>query len=272
MTIIVFRPAGDERTFEVNNIILTQMTLVKDHVWLFPEDSDVSVLKLVNAMNMVFHGHTNKHKRLHGLLQAMDFSCLETNLSLSLSPKYQSEINFLELLRNQLSTSQQSVWDRLIVSTSFVEFIAGPFGTGKTTFLVLLILALVSLGHKVLVTCSSNAATDHLAQKYNLKTTSVKGKAKASSKVALCFHPIFAETNAVKAEAATHQRKLARETIMLNKATDVADHKDEDTRSALVEDTAAEVDTTGATNPDNKEGTNDDNDATLTENELYMRN
>lgn len=92
MTIIIFRPAGDKRKFDVNDIKSTQMTLAEEWVMLFSGNSDVSVLRLVNAMNMMFHGHTDSHKQLNGLLQATDFSYLEINLSLNLSHTYHPQI------------------------------------------------------------------------------------------------------------------------------------------------------------------------------------
>lgn len=91
--IIIFRPAGDKRKFEVNDIKSTQMTLAEERVLLFSGNSDVPVLRLVNAMNMMFHGHnTDSHEQLHGLLQATDFSYLEINLSLNLSHTYHPQI------------------------------------------------------------------------------------------------------------------------------------------------------------------------------------
>lgn len=84
---------------------------------------------------------------------------------------------------------------------------------------------------------------------------------------------MFTETNVIKAEAAANRRMLARKAIVLDKATDVANNKDEDTESAPMEDKAAEVatieiETTGATDPDKKEDTNDDHDAKLAETRL----
>ena len=48
--------------------------------------------------------------------------------------------------------------------------IHGPFGTGKTTVLVYLILELIKKGKKILVTADSNAAVDNIVEKLSKYT------------------------------------------------------------------------------------------------------
>lgn len=129
-----------------------------------PTDSTLPGKKLINALNLTYKRNNEADQRLQKLLQATDFSLL-TNAKASFNtlPAYQAHANLLESYRLELSPRQQKAWAIIMKSISFVEMINGPFGTGKTTFLTILILAFCAMGIKVLVCCSSNTAVDIMA-------------------------------------------------------------------------------------------------------------
>lgn len=224
MTMHLSRPTHDKREVEVNRFISPQMIPAAKPIWIYPMDSDLPGKRLINALNQVYKGNTKAHHRLRSLLRATDFSQLRTRASLSSLPSYQSKAGLLQLLQSELSPSQQKAWAHIMESTSFVELITGPFGTGKTTFLTQLILALCALGIKVLVCCSSNTAINTIADKIEVTDPKLK---------ALRFHSLAWEIRQTEARAAAAQKASTKNSAQAQSskegqaATDVVDGQGE---------------------------------------------
>lgn len=78
-------------------------------------------------------------------------------------------------------------------SSSFLQLIAGPFGSEKTRFLIHLAQVLASLDFKVLMLCSSNAAVDTMETR--LKQVD---REENETWEGLQFHSINTETSSFK--------------------------------------------------------------------------
>lgn len=165
LLLIIYRTNVDKRSLVTNDQISNDMKAAAGPLWLLPTPSALSAKRLINALNLVHDGDSPKHKVLRRILRAMTFNHIEMSKSLLALDSYQSHADEIGLLRSALSASQEAVWERILKTSTFMEFITGPFGTGKTTFIVFLTRALVILGKKVLLCCSSSAAVDTLAKK-----------------------------------------------------------------------------------------------------------
>jgi hypothetical protein len=201
LLLLITRPNQDKRDLDVNLVISNQMGIAKAPLWLLPKDSDLSAKKLAHALNLTHDGDSDKHKILRRILRATDFSQIQIGDSLRQLDSYNDQVENIMTLRSRLSPSQQIVFDRIFDSTNFIEFVTGPFGTGKTSFIALLCRCLKLLGKKVLLCCSTNAAVDTLAHKLEEADPELK---------TIRFHSMFTETRAINSKAKLHRQALAK--------------------------------------------------------------
>lgn len=202
LLLLITRPDEDKRVLEINEKITGNMKNDKAPIWLMLDQSSLSSKRLVNALNLVHSGETDQNKILQRVLLANDFSNIQFGTSLNKLQAYDDQKAEIELLYNQLSPSQRVAMSRVMDSNQFVEFITGPFGTGKTTFIARLTQCLVLLGKKVLLCCSSNAAVDILANKIEQANPELK---------AVRFHSLNTETKAISRLGMQNRQKFARE-------------------------------------------------------------
>lgn len=199
LLLLINRPYGDTQTLTTNDTIGADMVAAGNPIWLIPEHSNLSARRLINALNLFKNEKSAKHTLLRRILPATDFSQMTFGSSLLESASFQAHAHEIKKPRSQLSPSQQVVWDRVASTTNFMEFITGPFGTGKTTFITFLTRCLALLGKKVLLCCSSNAAVDNLARRIN----------EAAPKfLAIRFHVIIIETVEIKFTAQRRRKNL----------------------------------------------------------------
>lgn len=246
LLLLIKRPRQNTEELTVNQEISNEMTAEEKPLWLVPSDSALSARRLVNALNILHDGKSDKHKVLRRILRATDFSRIKLGSSLSGSESYPNHAREIESLQTSLSASQKAVWDQIPNSTNFIEFITGPFGTGKTTFIVYLTRCLTILGKKVLLCCSSNAAVDILAKKLNDAAPELR---------ALRFHSMATETNAITSKSQRYKKDLAEKM----KATD-GDSIEQLTYTDQAMEAAGDESTKQATRDDPSEDTHDEND------------
>lgn len=199
LLLLITRPDEDRRVLEVNEIISEQMDKARDPLWLLPEKPELAAKRLVDALNFVHDGESERHEILRRILQAMDLSRIETGNSLRQQRLYEIESDRITSLRASLSMSQRVAMDRVLDTTNFIQLVTGPFGTGKTSFIVLLTRCLKLSGKKILLCCSSNAAVDTLAYKIEEADPELK---------AIRFHSIFTERQAFNLKATLHRKAL----------------------------------------------------------------
>ncbi|KAL9028610.1 MAG: hypothetical protein Q9196_003055 [Gyalolechia fulgens] len=130
-----------------------------------PENSEVPAKRMMNALNAVYHGTSDKHIDLRRFL-------------LGQSPKTPHPLDFLDALsqsqKEQVETlkrkhrpDQQTAFQRVEKSKGSA-FILGPPRSGKSYFISTLTQMVAGVAKKkVLITCPSNAAVDALAKTIN---------------------------------------------------------------------------------------------------------
>ncbi|KAL8939507.1 MAG: hypothetical protein Q9211_002713 [Gyalolechia sp. 1 TL-2023] len=134
-------------------------------VYFQPENSEVPAKRMMNALNAVYHGTSDKHIDLRRFL-------------LGQSPKTPHPLDFLDALsqsqKEQVETlkrkhrpDQQTAFQRVEKSKGSA-FILGPPRSGKSYFISTLTQMVAGVAKKkVLITCPSNAAVDALAKTIN---------------------------------------------------------------------------------------------------------
>ena len=202
LLLIITRPTYDVSKFEVNKAISSQMEFASKPFYLFPTDCDVPAKRLVNALNLAHDGKSEKYSILRRILMAADMSRIQFGQSLMEQEIYEAKINNIILLRTNLSVSQRKALNRVLGSKNFIEFITGPFGTGKTSFIATLTGCLTLLDKKVLLCCSSNSAVDTLASKIENSFPGVK---------AIRFHSANMETRALDLKGIFHRKTIGKE-------------------------------------------------------------
>lgn len=188
LLLIITRPTTDTSKLEVNNAVSSQMEFASKPIYLLPADSDLPAKRLVNALNLAHNGESEKFDILRRILMATDMSRIQFGQSLLEQEIYEIEIGNVKILKKALSISQRKALNRVLGSKNFIEFVTGPFGTGKTYFLAILTRCLVLLGKKVLLCCSSNSAIDTLAYRIENSSPGLK---------AVRFHSADMETRAL---------------------------------------------------------------------------
>lgn len=201
LLLLITRPNDETRVLEVNDVISSQMNIASDPLYLLLQDSHLSAKRLVNALNLAHDGQSEKHKILRRILLATDFSQIQFGNSLRQENAYKTQIDHIISLQAKFSISQRAVMNRILDSKNFIEFITGPFGTGKTSFIALLARCLKLLGKKVLLCCSSNSAVDTLASRIEEADPTLK---------AIRFHSMNTETRAIKLQGKFHRTALAK--------------------------------------------------------------
>ncbi|KAI4181873.1 MAG: hypothetical protein LQ346_006682 [Caloplaca aetnensis] len=164
ITFLMRRPTGNNPFDELTtNKVIMEFDMESHEVYFVPEDSEKSVMRMMNAINSVWDGeHGNKSADLLRFLQGK-------------TPQRSHKVRFfdnrtpaqtarLRTLYNQLHPEQQIAYEQLL-QTDMVAFILGPPGSGKSSFLSVLIQMIAAMGQPMIVTCPSNAAVDALAKK-----------------------------------------------------------------------------------------------------------
>lgn len=196
LLLIITRPSQDPRQLEINNAISSEMKFASEPIYLFPQTFDLLAKQLVNALNLAHNGESEKFDILRRILMAQDLSRIQFGQSLREQDIYEIEFDTISLLKRDLSASQRIAINRVLGSKNFIEFVTGPFGTGKTTFIAILIRCLVLLGKKVLLCCSSNFAVDTIASRIEKSSPGLK---------AIRFHSANTETRCIN-----HKPKIQR--------------------------------------------------------------
>lgn len=212
LTLLVSRPTKHDWTLFVNDVVASNMKIASHPIRLVPTNFDLPVRRLFNTLNQVYEGKSQEHNRLRRFLRARDLSSMDTGASLSLLSTYQPKIDLIESPKSPLSPSQQKSWERIMKSTSFIELITGPFGTGKTTFLAQLAQALFHFGKKMRFCCSSNTAVDTFARKMEETNPSLK---------AIRFRGLFTETNVLISKTVAVRKNPAKRTEQDSKNIDI---------------------------------------------------
>ena len=200
LALMITRPATDDRQFVTNVMLSDSMTPTTDLLRIFPGDTDKPGKRLVSAVNLINEGRTAKDALIKKVLFATDFSDIVYGSSLRQSEAYQTHLTDVEQLSSNLSAAQRKVWDTIFDSNNIIEFVTGPFGTGKTTFIALLTRALAILGHKILLCCSSNAALDALAEKIETTDPDLR---------AVRFHSMSMEESAIERESKSMRKAIS---------------------------------------------------------------
>lgn len=229
LALMITRPATDDRQFVTNVMLSDSMTPTTDLLRIFPGDSDKLGKRLVSAVNLINEGQTAKDALVKKVLFATDFSDIEYGSSLRQSELYQTRLADVEQLSSNLSAAQRKVWDTIFDSNNIIEFVTGPFGTGKTTFIALLTRALAILGHKILLCCSSSAALDALAEMIQNADPELR---------AVRFHSMSMEESAIERES----KSMRKANVAANKESqersddnfDIVAHADLDIDQTLV--------------------------------------
>jgi hypothetical protein len=60
LLLLISRPNEDDRTLDVNPGISNEMSIAENPLWLLPQDSALSARRLVNALNLIREGDTEK--------------------------------------------------------------------------------------------------------------------------------------------------------------------------------------------------------------------
>ena len=230
LALMITRPATDDRQFVTNVTMSDSMRPTTDLLRILPGDPDKPGKRLVSAVNLINEGQTTKDALIRKVLFATDFSDIVYGSSLRQSEVYQTRLTDVEQLSSNLSATQRKVWDIIFDSNNIIEFVTGPFGTGKTTFIVLLTRALAILGHKVLCCCSSDAALDALAEKIQTADPELR---------AVRFHSMSMEESAIERESKSMRKAVATANKRSQEQSDELDivtHFDLDVDQTLIQE------------------------------------
>ena len=163
------------------------------NVWAFPTASDLSPRRLVLCANLLKSrgveadelrryvlGNDLQPGVYHGLFDDAKIAKLRIG-----------DQEFSKALIELLDEGQFNAWTQIKGTRPLVNLIHGPFGTGKTRFIVTLLSIAWKLGIRRSCCAASNAATDHLA--------TVVEEAEPS-KGAIRFHSLNLEVGAIRHE------------------------------------------------------------------------
>ncbi|KAL8900640.1 MAG: hypothetical protein Q9207_005599 [Kuettlingeria erythrocarpa] len=184
ITFLMTRPRNNNPFDELTtNKATKEFDMASHQVYFVPEDSEKSVMRMMNAINSVWDGeHGNNSADLLRFLQG--------------KTPWRSQ---------KLHPEQQIAYQQLLQS-EMVAFILGPPGSGKSFFLGVSIQMIAAMGQPLIVTCPSNAAVDALAKKLYEADPSL---------AAMRFHSLHFEKaateNGIRKQQADARRKASTE-------------------------------------------------------------
>lgn len=153
ITFVTTRPNGDQQELPVSQLPSIDMSM--EPYWLFPLTQDLSFRRLLNGVNRLA---TDSESLLASIVQGNDLR--ETHPEPLIVNKTETDHAM-----DKMNPNQEEIFRKILESGHICQFVLGPSGAGKTTFIADMAAKFVEVGEQVTAVAPSNQATDVLATK-----------------------------------------------------------------------------------------------------------